>query len=311
MHNNHLIHNPNFYKHRVETDTPLLGLDISSAFILKVMIGDIDQDSTKKMTKDEMFIENSREMFHYIRHSRSTRYNQDEIFRNAYNRLWYINDTFSIDESRCVYNHGYPIFKLFLKAYKAGHPAGSMIMKINDDDDVNNVNNNTDTDYYDDKDGRRPVFTDRYGYNNSDSSSSSSSSDGNDDVFNDFHKGSKWTFSDRGMKFINFNSDSSQAREDIPTNTNLTFRDIYYENSYESIYTGIKPRKFTKLWLHVDDILGDIDIVNGDTSSDDGDDNQNIIIHGGEDISDDGNGNGDSDDVGSSCLHCEQQQTEL
>ena len=93
LYNNHLIHNPNFYKHRVESDTPLLGLDISSAFILKVMIGDIDEDTTNtntdtdtdtdtntKMTKDEMFIENSREMFHHLRHSRTSRYIQDEIF---------------------------------------------------------------------------------------------------------------------------------------------------------------------------------------------------------------------------------------
>ena len=325
LYNNHLIHNPNFYKHRVESDTPLLGLDISSAFILKVMIGDIDEDTTNtntdtntntKMTKDEMFIENSREMFHYIRHSRTTRYIQDEIFRNAYDKLYFVNDIFANDEAMCVYDHGYPVFKLFLKAYIAGHPAGSMIMKINDGS-VNNNNTDTDTDmatdYYYDKDGRRPVYTDRYGYNNNDNDD-----DNDDDVFHDFHKGSKWTFSDRGMKFLNFTRDSGRSREDIPLNTNLTFRDMYYEKSFESMYTGIKPRKFSKLWLDIDDIVGDIDV---DTTSDD--DNQNILIpNGGEDTTSDDvnvnvNVNGDSDDdddgssSSSSCLHCEQQQTEL
>jgi hypothetical protein len=66
---------------------------------------------------------------------------------------------------------------------------------------------------------------------------------------------------------------------------------MYCENSFESIYTGIKTRKFTKIWLDIDDILGDIDIdiVNGDIISDDeDDDDQNIIIHGGEDTN---NGN--------------------
>jgi hypothetical protein len=298
MYNNHLINNPNFYKHRVETDTPLLGLDISSAFILKVMIeqgSDIEDTNTNTtiMTKDEMFIENSRDMFHDIRHSQSTRYNQDEIFRNAYNKLCYIDDVFADDESMCVYNHGYRFFKLFLKAYKAGHPAGSMIMKITNNN-INNNNNNTD--YYDDKDGRRPVYTDRYGYNNSDSDSSIEY-DG-DDIFHDFHIGTKWTFTDRGMKFINFNSDSMLAHEDIPTGTNLTFRDMYYD-SYQSIYTGIKPRKFTKLWLYIDDILGDI-IIDDDVHND-GD-----TVTTTTRSSSDGDDDNDDDDKGSSCLHCEQ-----
>ena len=146
--NRHLISNAGLFYHQQQFETPLLDLDIQSAYILKVILGDIPTPTTK----EEMFHEKSIDMMDWLRNSAmGKRYHEDEIFRNEITIRGYVDDGFT--ENRlfdCPYDNGFVLFKLFSKARKAGHPAGNMIVErtTTATGDAENSNNVNDDDKY-------------------------------------------------------------------------------------------------------------------------------------------------------------------
>ena len=84
LYNRHLISNPGMFYHYNDDETPLAMADIQSKLILKVIIGDV-----RTPTKEEMLMENSREIFDILRTSREERYYFDETFANAWNRIYW------------------------------------------------------------------------------------------------------------------------------------------------------------------------------------------------------------------------------
>jgi len=166
---------------------------------------------------------------------------------------------------------------LFLKARKAGHPAGSMIVekKTRTDTDIDSESESESV--------KSDIDSDK---------SSSSSSNGRSNKYNSIHAltftvnhnitaigttaPTVWSFSDRGVAFVEQYVDFIESHGSIEEGTNKTFRDMYYD-SYQSVYTGTKPRKFSKLWMDVDDISGDIDVDVEDGDDDNIDDDDDDV----------------------------------
>mmetsp|Transcript_18729 Transcript_18729/g.52351 ORF Transcript_18729/g.52351 Transcript_18729/m.52351 type:complete len:774 (+) Transcript_18729:153-2474(+) len=237
--NGHLINNPGLFFHLATFDTPLLDLDIHSAYILKVILGDIPTPSTK----DEMFRLRSLEMANMLRHSVHLRCDFDPIFYDASLVEAYRKGYLDEYDKICSYPLAYSLFKLFLKARKAGHAAGSMIVE---------------------KDLHPPTRHPPLNHHGCDLPTiefeegnyhQTSDEDDSETV----PPPTKWVFSDRGISFLKQYLDFIESHDGMSMGSNMTFRDVHYD-SYQSTYTGTKSRPFSKLWMEVDDIFGDVDV---------------------------------------------------
>eukprot|EP00536_Pseudo-nitzschia_multiseries_P013365 jgi/Psemu1/35032/gm1.35032_g len=238
--NNHLISNPGLFFHYATFHTPLLDLDIHSAYILKVILGDIPTTDNK----EELFRLRSLEMADMLRHSTYSRYQHDPVFYEAIVQQSYKDAARRMErgeqEPICVYPLAYALYKLFSRARQAGHPAGNMIVEKE-----LRVPNNPKS---------QPLI--RHGCDllaiefdetdHGDASSSSSSS----------RTTTTWVFSDKGIRFLTQFIEFEASHDDMEAGTNTTFRDIHYD-SYRSVHTGTISRKFSKLWMEVDDLVGD------------------------------------------------------
>mmetsp|Transcript_24010 Transcript_24010/g.56670 ORF Transcript_24010/g.56670 Transcript_24010/m.56670 type:complete len:697 (-) Transcript_24010:147-2237(-) len=221
--NHHLVTNTGFFWTGAMYDTPLLNLDIQAAFILKVMTGDIPTPDTE----EEMHRLRSRSMAEWLRHSWNVRSLKDPVFMNAVSM-----DLFNVSDWHRPYEWGYSFFRLFSEAREAGHPAGSFIFEIDDDD----------------AEEEEPPDVDCFSFEwmrfrNVDGPSGSADS--------------TWGFTDRGVSFMKQYACSSLGHMRIPWGTNETFRDQHFPD-YESVYTGTKSVPFSKLWMDIDDVLGDV-----------------------------------------------------
>lgn len=214
--NNQLINNPGIFFHAEQFEVPLFDIDIHSAFILKVMLGKI----SSPITKEDMIWARSKELAENLRHHISYRLDADYDFAEAFLLKSYEEEGFRKD---CMYSDAYSWFKLLSRAKAAGHPAGNMLMKVEDLDNYKGVQ-----------------------------------ADGNF-IFHDevSLEGKHWTFSKQGLQLVQMFKDSELDRVSMKEGTNETFRD-YLPGSLRSIHTGTRPRRFSSLWLEVDDLLGDV-----------------------------------------------------
>lgn len=212
-HNNHLITNPGMFFHYEGFETPLLDLDIHSAYILKVMLGDIPTPDTK----GEMFWARSRESAENLRHSAHIRIMLDEAFAEAVLLKEYEIEGFRED---CIYPSAYTFYKLFSHAKLAGHPAGDMLVEVEDSGHSVQPDDNF-------------VFPDEVS-----------------------SEGKQWTFSEKGLQLVQMYSNFVFSHYEVKQGTNETFRD-HLQDNLRSIHTGTRPRRFSALWLDVDDLIGD------------------------------------------------------
>jgi cation diffusion facilitator CzcD-associated flavoprotein CzcO len=220
--NHHVIGNPGFFLHHNRYDSPLFSLDIQSAFILKVMIGDIPTPDTT----DEMINKNTVRSLQWLRNSSDERYLFDEMYAYALNRKKYKTNS----ENFRPYSLLYPYFLLLLDAKKAGHPAGSFLVE-KDPLEAETTTGGSTPDCWDltqlrfeDEIGLTPV----------------------------------WGFSEKGLVMADIFIRYYLSHSEIPKGTNKTFRDVHH-GAYRSIHTGTKSMQFSKLWIEIDDILGDVD----------------------------------------------------
>ncbi|VEU44304.1 unnamed protein product [Pseudo-nitzschia multistriata] len=237
-HNHHLINNPGFFYHHAEFETPLLDLDIHSAYILKVILGDIPSPDTM----EEMFRQRSLETAEAIRHSQLVRFLYDPVYHEAT-----ILKSYEGKLNERSYPSAYQFFKLFSKARRAGHPAGNMIVEKNAN--ATTMKGGTTDAIPSCYDLRAIKFTEDDYHQNDDSNQRAASSSPSTAA-------TTWVFSERGLVFLKQFLDSMEAHWEMQPGTNMTFRDFRFD-SYQSVYTGTKPRRFSKLWLEVDDLVGD------------------------------------------------------
>jgi hypothetical protein len=219
--NHHLITNPGFFRHHTLYETPLLNLDIQATFILKVITGEIPTPKTR----EEIYHKRSLKMAEWFRHSSYVRTLEDKVYADALLEKSYEN------ESSRPYDTAYSNFNLFLEAKYAGHPAGTFLEEASADHELSEWG------CWDSENFR---FVE-----NSNTNGTSTPSP-------------VYAFSERGLIFMEQMNHHNMAHTDIQIGSNQTFRDMHYEE-YKSIYTGTKPVPFSKLWLEVDDILGDVD----------------------------------------------------
>jgi hypothetical protein len=164
-------------------------------------------------------------MAEWFRHSSYVRTLEDKVYADALLEKSYEN------ESSRPYDTAYSNFNLFLEAKYAGHPAGTFLEEASADHELSEWG------CWDSENFR---FVE-----NSNTNGTSTPSP-------------VYAFSERGLIFMEQMNHHNMAHTDIQIGSNQTFRDMHYEE-YKSIYTGTKPVPFSKLWLEVDDILGDVD----------------------------------------------------
>jgi cation diffusion facilitator CzcD-associated flavoprotein CzcO len=223
--NRHVIDNPGFFHHHNLYDSPLFSLDIQSAFILKVIMGDIPTPDTI----DEMINKNIIRSLEWLRNSSEERYYNDEMYADALTRQKYKTNS----ENFRPYSLLYPYFILLLDAKKAGHPAGTFLVEKDPLEDKTTTGVSTPDCWdltqlrFEEDSGLKPV----------------------------------WGFSEKGLVMADLYLRYYLSHSEIPKGTNKTFRDVHH-GAYRSIYTGTKSTQFSKLWMEIDDILGDVDAQN-------------------------------------------------
>ena len=226
--NHHLITNPGFFHHHTTYDTPLLNLDIQSAYIVKVLTGEIPTPSTRQ----EMYEERSKQIADFWRHSYFCRLLEDSVFADAYWELVYKE----LQEER-PYEAAFAMSRLFLQAKMAGHPAGSFLVEV-DPESVAAQSSPYEAAEISEW-GCEGMHNYRFYHNST----------------------TTYAFSEQGEILMENIMHHNFAHYEIRPNSNETFRDKHYE-AYQSVYTGTKPVPFSKLWMEIDDIGGDVlDVV--------------------------------------------------
>lgn len=219
--NHQLVTIPGFFLHYVNYQIPLLNLDIQSAYILKVITGEVPTPSTRM----ERFNERSRKVADFMRHSSTIRYYEDPVYAEAMEEQAY-----EIDIVR-PYDTAYTNFRMLLEAKLAGHPAGSFLEEVDQHLDLNRNSPNE----ADEISKAGCLGVENYRFE---------------------HKGVTYKYSERGEAFMRLQIDLSNARADVSPNSTETFRDKHYD-SLRSVYTGTKSVPYSKPWIEIDDILGD------------------------------------------------------
>jgi len=217
--NHHLITNPGFFRHFDVYDSPLLNLDIQATYILKVITGEIPTPNTM----EEMNHRQSLKMAEWLRHSSSIRFQYDKVYADAL-----VESAYETDADFCPYDVAFSYFNMLLEAKQAGHPAGTFLEEASADSEPSER-------------GCWGMDNFRFVENSSGNNTSP-----------------VYAFSQRGLVLMIQIVHHSLAHFEIKEGSNQTFRDIHYD-VYKSVYTGTQPVPFSKLWLEVDDILGDVD----------------------------------------------------
>ena len=225
--NHQLISNPGIFFFIDQSEEPLANIDISAALIVKSITGDVPTPATKA----ERFERRIADMLGWIRHSRVSRSHLDNTFYEALTE----SSMEAEKENHPPYSLLYHYFRMFLMAKEAGHSAGSFIVEVTE--------SNNETPNYKTLSKKDCHRIENYRFEGL--------WYGNDDAVRIY------TFSDKGLVYLKQQLDYRKSRENVKEQGgNATFRDIIYD-SYQSVYTGTKPRPFSKLWIEVDDILGD------------------------------------------------------
>jgi len=217
---NALITNPGFFHHHTIYETPLLNLDIQSAYILKVITGEIPMPSTK----EERYLKRAERMAEFIKHSSHVRYLDDPVYADAIDESAYEVDWYR------PYDTAYSFFQMFREARVAGHSTGSFLVEIDPDDPKSAP-----------KDASGPGCWDMAN-------------------FRFEYDGITYAFSEQGLIFMAIQVAHMESHTEIAEGSLETFRDKHYKE-YQSVYTGTKTVPFSKLWMEVDDILGDVGVT--------------------------------------------------
>jgi len=233
--NSHLVSNPGFFYHQDIYDTPLLHLDINAAFILKVIVGDIP---TSKTT-EEAFQQRSIIAAEWLRHSSDLRYTMDQVFADAMIENMDRDSGNGKDlKMYRPYVEAWNFFQMFLQAKKAGHSSGSFLMEVTEEEQKDHI---TERGCGGMENFR---FRTHLGYPHN---------------INTNETSAVYAFSERGLVFMEQALYEAMSRQMIPKGSELTFRDMHSED-YQSIYTGTKSARFSKPWIEIDDVLGDVGI---------------------------------------------------
>jgi hypothetical protein len=225
--NHHLITNQGFFRHFTLYDSPLLNLDIQATYILKVITGEIHTPKTI----EEIYRRRSWKLAEWLRHSSFVRFHADKIYADAL-----IETDYESNKSYRPYDSAYTNFNMLLEAKQAGHPAGTFLEEASADFEPSEL-------------GCWDMKNFRFVGNNSGNNTSP-----------------VYAFSQRGLVYLEQIIHHNLAHSEIEIGSNQTFRDMHYED-YKSVYTGTQPVPFSKLWLEVDDILGDVNTTTPTTTT--------------------------------------------